>query len=831
MKGRSLRRPNPTEWASIHALFDRIVDQPPQQQERALTGADADPYVTQRVRAMLAAHSTQGVLDTLNDQPFDGGDLGYSSLAEGAIVGAFRIIRLIGRGGMGEVYLAERSGDSFVQRVALKLLRPEAASRMALFDAERRTLAGLEHPGIARLIDGGLAPDGRPFMAIEYVEGQPITTWCTGHGASLDDRLRLVLELCDALTYAHGQLVIHRDLKPANILVDKDGRARLLDFGVAKLIDDALGDTPADARTTQALLTPDYAAPEQFRHGRISVATDIYALGAVLFELLAGTGAWAGDGGRLPTALKRVVDHEPEPASRVAARNPHPPVPPARLAGDLDAIIAKAMRTAPQDRYASVASMADDIRRHLRFEPVQARKGSFGYQLRRFARRHRGAAIASVATVLALVAGASGIAWQAHKAAVERDIAKAAARRAEAVNNAVSLMFRNAQEFGRGRDASAHDLLDDSAARLIQSFGEDSRDTASIVAALGQLYIQIDDATGAESLLSTALAKGVGRTDPAGRARLQMDLGTVEGATGKLDEAGGYLDAADKVWARDPERYAKERMEAIAARAQIMRQKGDRDAAIKLLTDSLPDAEKAYADDPRALLIRYNNLAVHLVEANKLDALDAVLKRAEAVSRRFHQEQTPIAIALMQLRGGWYSRSDRQAEALATFERGAALRRKLYGPSRMLSTDLLQVGRSMAALGQPAKALPILQEADAMAREYTGPTAPVTIMTGITLGETYGRLGKVAEGRAALAAVEPALQPLGQTGILYGAWLRARVQVDEAAGDYAKAAADLDAAEKIFAALGDSATPYSKSIAGLRTDLAKKVAKAKSSPP
>jgi hypothetical protein len=810
-----MRHPTSAEWARINMLFDRLLDVPTAEREARLLSFEAGDYINRQVRAMLTAHGTIGLLDEplVSPEPID---TGYSSLPPGAAVGAFRIGRLIGRGGMGEVYLAERTDGGFTQRVALKLLRPEAVGQMALFDGERHLLAQLEHPGIARLIDGGLAPDGRPFMALEYVEGEPIAQYCAAHHATLDRRVVLMLEICDAVSFAHSRLIVHRDIKPANVLVDTSGRARLLDFGVAKLID---GVVRSDA-TTQPMLTPGYAAPEQLRRGATTVAADVYALGGLLYELLTGQGAWHRGGSALPATLMRIGDAEPELPSKAAARAETPPVPPFRIKGDLDAIIAKAMRHDPDDRYPSVASLASDLRRYRRYEPVEARRAGLGYQFRRFVRRHQAASLASAIGLLVLLAGASGIAWQAHKAAVERDIARSSARRAEAVNQAMSLMFRNAQDFGKGGSASAHDLLDDSAARLVGSFGDRSPDTAPVVSALAELYLQIDDVTGAQSLLSSALEKGVGRDDPAAHARLLMDLGTVEGATGKLDEAKANLAKADTYWATDPERFRKERLEAAAAHAQILRQEGKRDEAIEILTASLPEAEIAYSDNPRTLLIRYNNLAVHLAEANRLDELDAILKRAEAVVRQNHQERSPIALALIQLRGGWYARNDRPEEALAAFMRAAAIRRELYGPSRFLATDLLQVGRTLVTLGRVEAALPILIEAQAMARRYTGPASPGTIMAGISIGEAYGRLGKAPDARAALAAIQPALAPLGPKSILLGAYLRARVWADLADRDYGGANADLTSAERIFAALGPAAEPYIKSIPALRTAIA-----------
>lgn len=301
---------------------------------------------------MLAAAAAGGILDD-DTAP---AEAGYSSLLPGQVVGSFTIDRLIGRGGMGEVYAAHRTAADFDQRVALKLLRPEAAGHGDLFDRERRLLARLEHPGIARLIDGGVVDDGRPSMAIEHVDGVPVDAWCRDHDADLATRLALVIAMCDAVGFAHANLVIHRDLKPSNILVDGGGRVRLLDFGLARLVD--------DAGLTLTPMSPDHAAPEQLENAAPTIATDVHAPGVVMFELLAGRYPWGGGGsGGLPAIVRRVLTSDPPSPSVVTAGALAGAIPTRRLAGDLDAIVMKAMRRAPADRYRSAADMADDIRR------------------------------------------------------------------------------------------------------------------------------------------------------------------------------------------------------------------------------------------------------------------------------------------------------------------------------------------------------------------------------------------------------------------------------------------------------------------------------------
>lgn len=811
-----MRQPTSEEWAQINALFDSLADLPEAQWDGSLERAKVDAYVRQSVHSMLQASRAVGLLDLI-DAPKATDSQPYSSLAEGTRVGAFRIVRLIARGGMGEVYLAERA-EGFEQWVALKLLRPEAADRMASFDAERRLLAQLEHPGIARLIDGGIAPDGRPYMALEYVEGQPITAWCEAQCTDLDRRLAMMGEICEAVGYAHAHLVVHRDIKPGNIMVDGDGRVRLLDFGIAKV----LGDGAEQMTLTQAMLTPDYAAPEQFTRAPVTVAADIYALGGVLYELLAGRGAWQREGAA-PSQIARMIFDEPEAPSRAAARNAARPVEARAITGDLDAITLKAMRHDPAARYASAAELAADIRRHREFEPVEARQGALGYQLRRFVRRHKAATLSAGVALFALLVGSGGIAWQAHRAAAERDIAQAEARRAEAVNQAVVLMFRNAQEFGQGESESAKDLLNASAERLLASFGEHSPDTAPVVLAMSDLYLELGDLNGALSLLRNALDRKIGADDPVVTARMQKNLASAEGMTGKFDDATALLDASDKVWNSDPLRFRKDRLEAVSARAQILRLQGRGEEALKLLQASLHDAELEYAGDPRTLLIRYNNLAVHQLEANQLDQAAPILKRADALVKRGHLENTPMAITLLTLKGGLAIRQGQDEAALTSYQRAAALRRKLYGPSAALASDLMQVGMVQMKFGQYEQAIGALGEGEKMAEQYIGAANPVTAMAAFGLAAAYAQTGNARRARAALARSEPALKAIGSENAVYGNFLLARSQVASVEGDYAAAARDLDAVDALAERLGGAGATLKPGVDSMRTALKAKL--------
>ena len=335
----------PSRWERIEELFADCVGRAPAERVELLDrycAGDAD--LRREIGSLLAAHETpEGILDAPPRLP-TGAPVISGLLAPGTRLGPWRVGPLIGRGGAGEVYGAHRADGSFEQQVAIKVLQPEAAAQLDRFHAERRILARLEHPGIARLLDGGVTEDGRPYAVIEYVEGRPLVDHCREHGCDLEERLRLFGQVCEAAAHAHRNLVVHRDLKPGNILVDAAGRVKLLDFGIAKLLD--AGDGGAAADVTRAPLTPDYAAPEQLTGEPVTTATDVYALGVLLFELLTGK--------------------KPFDASRLPGTEP----PRGSLRGDLEAVVMTAMEVDPARRYATADKLADDVRRYLGGHPV-----------------------------------------------------------------------------------------------------------------------------------------------------------------------------------------------------------------------------------------------------------------------------------------------------------------------------------------------------------------------------------------------------------------------------------------------------------------------------
>jgi serine/threonine protein kinase/tetratricopeptide (TPR) repeat protein len=430
----------PEIWQRIEPILDAALELPVGERAACLDRACAgDTDLRARVEALLAAAGeASGFLETpiaaqlraVRDSAPD--VVVAAGAGSGERIGPYRVLRELGHGGMGAVYLAERADGQFDQRLALKLIRRGMAADDVLrrFLRERQILARLEHPHIARLLDGGLTADGRPYFAMEYVEGAPITRYADAHRLGIEERLRLFVGICEAVGYAHRVGVVHRDLKPANLLVNEAGEVKLLDFGIAKLLQE--GEEGATTGLGLRLMTPGYAAPEQVRGEPITAATDIHGLGVVLYELLTGHHPFRVGPGDTPSRVeRRVCEQEPpRPSARVLRReethhddgSTETITPEAachrrgvtpqrlrrRLAGDLDSIVLRALEKEPARRYPSADALAEDLRRHLARLPVRARRGTAAYRIRTFARRHRAGVTMTPLLALAL-GGASAI--------------------------------------------------------------------------------------------------------------------------------------------------------------------------------------------------------------------------------------------------------------------------------------------------------------------------------------------------------------------------------------------------------------------------------------
>jgi len=550
------------DWTRVADLFADALELEPQARAAFLAERLADrPGERAAVERLLAARDAAdpAFLEGLDPALIEA--VAQDATADVDAIGPWRIVREIGRGGMGRVFLAERADGQFEQQVAIKLLKRgmDSDAIVARFLRERQILAGLEHPNIARLLDGGLAPDGRPYFVMEYVDGEPITDFADVHRLSIDERLALFRTVCDAVAYAHRSLVVHRDIKPSNVLVTSGGRPKLLDFGIAKLLSTS-EDAAATTLTVDGarLMTPAYAAPEQIHGLPITTATDVYGLGAVLFELLSGRAPFGDveDRLRLPvdsepvaltTAVERGTGEEGErtPDVIAAARGIEPTRLRRRLSGDLETIVAAALRSAPERRYRSVDELDDDLRRHAELLPLRARPDTLGYRLSRFVGRHRVGVLGTAAIALLVLAFGITASAQARAIAVERDRAQEEATAAREVSEFLVGVFEVSDPMmpGASDTVRAADLLERGAERIETDLAGQPGIQARLLGVIGRAYGNLRRHDQAEPLIEKALGlqRADAETDPADVVATLRLLASVQVGTGEEAEAEAAL--------------------------------------------------------------------------------------------------------------------------------------------------------------------------------------------------------------------------------------------------------------------------------------------------
>jgi non-specific serine/threonine protein kinase/serine/threonine-protein kinase len=501
-------------------LFSEALKQPAGSRDRWLEAASPDAATCDEVRALLRVYD--------EDPGFLEAPIGAAAAAvqiideregrraEGRRLGPYRLVREIGRGGMGVVYEGARDDAEFARRVAIKLL-PAALASATLderFRLERQVLAGLDHPNIARLFDAGSSDDGVPYLVMEYVDGQPIDAWCRGRQLTIRQRVELVLAVCEAVAHAHQNLVIHRDLKAANILVTAQGQPKLLDFGIATLISEQ-GQSVGTTRTGQHSFTPEYASPEQVRGERVTTASDVYSLGVLLYVILAARPPHALADLTPLEALRAICEVDPPVPSSVA-----PPNDQSLLRGDLDAIVLKALRKEPAGRYRSVFELDSDLRAWLDGRPVTAGPATIGYRARKFVGRHRVSVAAAAVAALAILGGGGVAVWQARVAAIQRDRAETRSREGRQFSRALLFDVNEALSRVPG-NTEPRRLLLDRAVQFLDGLATDAGIDASLKLELAEGYrrlgsIQGDSTTanvGNRTAAATSFEKAARLTD------------------------------------------------------------------------------------------------------------------------------------------------------------------------------------------------------------------------------------------------------------------------------------------------------------------------------
>lgn len=714
---------NDPGWQRLETLFAELAAAPEAERARRLaTLAGEDPKLHRELARLLAADEhTAGLLDLplgiaaqglLADEPA----APAPHLARGTRIGAYQIERALGEGGMGVVYLARRADGAYEQQVALKVLRGDlpGTAFAAHFKRERNILARLQHPGIARLLDAGTTPEGTLYFVMEYVAGEAVTAWVEHYRPPIDARLALFLDVLDAVQFAHRNLVIHCDLKPGNILVDRDRKARLLDFGIARLL---AGPAVGDVTGGEALaLTPQYAAPELLRGEAPTIASDIYSLGAILYEMLSGCKSRGGDRSS-PAGIDRLLA-EPPPIDRLPALDRALE---RRLRGDLTSIVEKAMGKDPAWRYPTVEAMAEDIRRHLTHLPVAARDGGNGYRLAKFVRRHRIGVVLSCFIALAVVGGLAGTAWQSHWRGIE-------AHKAEEVKNFALNLFSGVDpERALGKDITARQLVEEGATRIEREFPEQPAIRAEIITFLADLF----DKLGEQSRALAMIDEAVHTLEAAGGKPLADALqirGRIRISRGKLDEGIGDITRALALHRRDgADLAAAEDDDQLAIAAQ---QRGDAAEARRLTEEGLQLRLASVGRDHDETANSYNNLGVIARNAGDLEAAERYHITALDIRRKVLPQTHPgIALSLNNL-GALMLSLGRYLDAERYFGEALDQDLALYGENHPLTvTARNNIGAIELRLGRYAQAKTQLEKVLAYWRAAADDRHPNALLT------------------------------------------------------------------------------------------------------
>jgi len=740
-------------WREVDRLFAAALER--QRGERAafLEAACAgDAELRGEIERLLAVDERLG---SFLEQPAVQ-DLGAAERVENETLGPYRLLRRLGGGGMGTVYLARRDDEHYDRLVAIKILRSglEGTEVYHRFLAERQTLARLEHPNIARLYDGGSTPDGRPYLVMELVEGLPVDDYCDRHRLTIDRRLELFQRICGAVQYAHQNLLVHRDIKPLNILVTEEGEPKLLDFGIAKQLGAGGEESGAHTRTGLRMMTPSYASPEQVRGEAITTASDVYSLGVLLYELLVGRSPY-----RLTTGLPHeieaaICEQEPErpsqavvrptnagemaapPEAVAAARDSRVPALSRRLAGDLDNIVQKALRKELPRRYASAAALVQDVAAHLQNLPVAARPDTLAYRTRMFVRRHR-AAVLAAAAVLALVVGfLVSLVFQGRQLVRERDKA----------NYTLSFLvdtFQQADPFHtRGEHLTAREILDRGAGRVSRELAGQPDVQAALMDAIGRVNLGLGRVDRAAPLLEGALAvrrKALGR----GSLEIAQSLDHVAAVRFQRSDFKGseqLLRQSLVLKRRLPRENALEVARTLNQLGETLARKGDPKAAEALHLQALGVARGAEGREGLTVSASLISLARRLDEQADYPAAEKLLREGLAMETHLLGEQNAEVINHREAFAELLVNQGKFGEAESVIRRNVEVERKIVGEGH---PDLARLYNDLAVVLTSQRRYP---EAEAL---YQRALAVLRASFGegdYRVAEALGNLGGAFEG-------------------------------------------------------------------------------------
>lgn len=606
---------SPEQWKKVKSVFNEVSELP--ERDRSSFLAQFEDKIRLEVEKMLEAVKEESIL--LNEPIVDFKE--FVEIPMPKQIGDYKIIRQIGRGGMGTVYEAFRETENFKQHVALKVIRHGMDNEVILkrFRAEQQILASLDHPNIGRFLDGGKTFDGLPFYAMEFIQGLPIDEFCQQKKLTNEEKVKLFRKVCSAVSYAHTNLIVHRDLKPSNIIVTANGTPKLLDFGIAKVLD--VNSTEAGTATQLGMMTPQYASPEQIRGEKVNTLSDVYSLGVIFYEILIGVKPYETDGKNYAEILEIITQTKPIKPSE----NQRSKIKDQKFEGDLDNIVLKSLQKSPERRYQSVEQFSEDLRRHLVGLPITARPDTFSYRFSKFVERNKIGVAAGVLVFLSLLTGIGLASWQAYRAEKQRLLAEK--RFAEVRTIANNVVFKYHDEIAKLNGSTAvREMLVKDATTYLDNLAADSANDADLEQELGLAYLKLADVQG------KIYAANVGNTD---------------GALESYDKSINLLEKV--VEAKPNEKSPKEDLiKAIDAKVSLMARSHFNSAdKFALLDKSSKILENLLRDEPEnpkrltqlaTLYIRYGD------SVGFLNNKESLLKKLE-----HHQKALPIAEKLFKI--------------------------------------------------------------------------------------------------------------------------------------------------------------------------------------
>ncbi|MCB0717988.1 MAG: tetratricopeptide repeat protein [Bacteroidetes bacterium] len=753
----------PDRWTTIRDLFDRALEIAPAERQAFLRRECADDAdLFREVLELVESASRDSSL--LDGIAFDSVNTLEDLSLEGEVVGNYRIMSRLGIGGMGAVYLAERADGQFEQQVAIKVIKLGMDTEQIIrrFQSERQILARLRHPNIGALLDGGVDGNGRPYFVMEYVDGLPIDVYCNQHKLNIDERLNLFRDVCKAVTYAHSNLIVHRDLKPSNILVTPDGLVKLLDFGIARALTDESPESRL-TRTGAAAMTPAYASPEQLLGEPVTTRTDIYSLGVVLYELLAGTRpdkpsvvTKGTDKATLtlsePIRPSAVLTRKMDAATTAGISEARRTVPDRlrrRLSGDLDVICLSALRPEQERRYQSVDALDADIQRHLAGLPVMAQPDSLVYRMRKFGIRNRNA-IAVVLVIAALVG------FYTVRLAKERNRVRLESEKAAQVAAFLEDLFDASNPYvALGNEPTVRDLLDAGADRIETELADQPEVKADLLVRLGNIYYNLGYFDKSASLLERALAvveeNYESDSDELILARFKLAASYRRlREFGKADSLLKFADAAvdPGVVIRDAQRREL-LVRSVLQSGSVSVERGDLSRADSLMTTALGLLQRGDSDSIRASVL--GDLAEVKSRRRMNAAAESLVVEALGIKRRIYPSPHPsITTSLVTLAGMYHRRGDYE-KAVETSREVLEQERLLYGPDHPNAlTTLHRLSQSYRSAGRPVEAVAMAREAVARRTSVLGPTNIRTRDSRYILAQALIDLGSYSEADSVL---------------------------------------------------------------------------------